>query len=213
MRRFTLGLGLCLALCLGPAALARADCAASDTTLCLNAARFSASVAWKDSTGRTGDGHAIAITSDTGYYWFFSPSNIELVVKVLDARPVNGKYWVFFGALSNVEYTLTVTDTVTGAKKQYVNPAGQFASVGDTKAFDPNGAAGGRGGAGGGHVRPAGVDRRCARLIDSAATKATADFTPCPSAPDNLWLNGADSASTSTGRLPTGEAARAPESS
>ena len=39
------------------------------------------------------------------------------------------------GALSNVEYTLTVTDTVTGAQRQYHNPSGRFASVGDPVAF------------------------------------------------------------------------------
>ncbi|HEY2796422.1 MAG TPA: hypothetical protein VGK26_00910 [Thermoanaerobaculia bacterium] len=140
MRRFTVVLAALFLM--GAARVTRADCAVSDTTLCLNASRFTASVSWRDSNGRTGDGHAIPITADTGYYWFFSPSNIELVVKVLDAQGVNGKYWVFFGALSNVEYTLTVTDTVTGAQKQYVNPLGQFASVGDTQAFDPNGPAG-----------------------------------------------------------------------
>jgi hypothetical protein len=42
---------------------------------------------------------------------------------------------VFYGALSNVDYTLTVTDTTTGTVKTYHNPAGQFASVGDTQAF------------------------------------------------------------------------------
>ncbi len=57
------------------------------------------------------------------------------MVKVLDARPVNGNFWVFFGALSNVQYAVTVTDTVTGTYRKYVNPSGSFASVGDTSAF------------------------------------------------------------------------------
>src|SRR5262249_25615728 len=48
---------------------------------------------------------------------------------------VNGNIWVFFGALSNVQYTLTVFDTLTGALRTYTNPNGTFASVGDTKAF------------------------------------------------------------------------------
>ena len=56
-------------------------------------------------------------------------------MKVLDARPVNGDFWVFYGALSNVAYTLTVTDSLSGVVRIYTNPAGAFASVGDTTAF------------------------------------------------------------------------------
>jgi hypothetical protein len=118
-------------------ALSAAPCAPSPTTLCLNDSRFEVEVSWRDSRGRTGAGQAKTITADTGYFWFFSEANIELVIKVLDARSINGKYWVFFGALSSVEYDLTVTDTMTGAVKTYHNPLGQFASVGDTGAFDP----------------------------------------------------------------------------
>ena len=28
-----------------------------------------------------------------GYFWFFDPANVELAVKVLDGRPINGKFW------------------------------------------------------------------------------------------------------------------------
>jgi hypothetical protein len=35
----------------------------------------------------------------------------------------------------SAEYTLTVTDTLTGTVKTYTNPSGQFASVADTSAF------------------------------------------------------------------------------
>ena len=54
---------------------------------------------------------------------------------MLDGRPVNGKFWLFYGALSDVEYTLTVTDTMTGRVKEYHNPHGRLASVADTAAF------------------------------------------------------------------------------
>jgi hypothetical protein len=53
----------------------------------------------------------------------------------VDGRAFNEKFWVFYGALSNVEYTITVTDTATGAVRTYVNPFGQLASVADTAAF------------------------------------------------------------------------------
>ncbi len=188
MRRTYAAVAALLLLC--AARHAMAACTPSDTALCLSAGRFETSVAWRDATGRTGVGTAIPITADTGYFWFFSATNIELVVKVLDARGLNGKFWVFFGALSNVEYTLTVRDTATGAVKQYHNPAGQFASVGDTGAFDPGGAVGTvveR--AAGTFKKPESFDA-LRSLADNAVPKAAPAFTPCPSSPSNLWLNG-----------------------
>jgi hypothetical protein len=89
-------------------------------------------LAWQDFRGRTGFGHPVPLTGDTGYFWFFDPDNVETIVKVLDGTGLNGHHWVFYGALSNVEYTLTATDALTGASQRYFNPSGQFASVGDT---------------------------------------------------------------------------------
>ncbi len=110
-------------------------CVPAANILCLNNSRFAVSVEWKDFSGNTGAGKAIPLTADTGYFWFFTDTNVELVVKVLDATALNGHFWVFYGALSNVEYTMTVTDTVTSAQKIYSNPSGKFASAGDTLAF------------------------------------------------------------------------------
>ena len=109
-------------------------CSPSSTNLCLSSNRFRVSVTWRTST-TSGHGTAVPMTSDTGHFWFFSSSNVELIVKVLDGRPVNGRFWVFYGALSDVEYTITVRDTISGATKTYFNPAGRMASVGDTTAF------------------------------------------------------------------------------
>ena len=119
-------------------------CVASDTVLCVGGGRFRVEAVWRDFARNTGSGHAAALTADTGTFWFFSPSNVEVILKVLDGRGVNGHQWVFYGALSSVEYTLTVTDTQTGAVRRYFNPAGRLASVGDTDAFGPRGAAAAR---------------------------------------------------------------------
>jgi ELWxxDGT repeat protein len=110
-------------------------CSASATRLCLNGGRFAVEVAWKDFQGHTGVGTAGSLTGDTGYFWFFDATNVEVVAKVLDGRSLNNKFWVFYGALSSVEYTLTVTDTLTGDIKTYKNPSGRLASVADTSAF------------------------------------------------------------------------------
>ncbi len=110
-------------------------CQANAQTLCLNGNRFAVTVAWKDFQGNSGQGTAVSLSGDTGTFWFFNAANVELVVKALDGRPVNNHFWLFYGALSNVEYTLTVTDTQTGTMRTYTNPSGRFASVADTLAF------------------------------------------------------------------------------
>ena len=88
-----------------------------------------------------GKGQAVPLTSDTGLFWFFGNSNLELIVKVLDGRPVNGHFWVYYGGLSDVEYRITVTDMKTGVREIYTNPPGQLASGSDTSAFDAEPAA------------------------------------------------------------------------
>jgi hypothetical protein len=110
-------------------------CVPNDTALCLTGGRFRVEVEWEDFDGGSGPGRVHPLTGDTGAFWFFHPSNLELFVKVLDARAVNGHWWVFYGSLSNVPFTLTVTDTVTGTAKTYENPPRTFASRGDTTAF------------------------------------------------------------------------------
>ena len=111
------------------------NCLPSSTTLCLADGRFAVEVDWTDFQGGKGTGRPVQVTRDTGYFWFFDPSNIELILKILDARAINDAFWIYFGALSNVEYEITVRDTLTGAAKLYRNPAGNFASVGDTEGL------------------------------------------------------------------------------
>ena len=124
--------------------------------LCLNGERFGVMVTWRAFDGSTGFGHGVELGDDSGYFWFFHPDNIELVVKVLDGRAVNGKYWVFYGALSNVEYSIDIRHVLDDWLQwpTYVNPLGHFASVADTEAFDPPGEA---------CVCPAVVDPVCGR--------------------------------------------------
>jgi hypothetical protein len=108
---------------------------AGANALCLAGNRFRVDVEWRGFEGGSGFGRAAPLTPDTGTFWFFDPGNTELIVKVLDARSVNDRFWVFDGALSNVEYTLRVTDTTTGRVRIHENPPGTFASRGDVEAF------------------------------------------------------------------------------
>lgn len=111
-------------------------CGGTAPALCLQGRRFRAEVTWHvPATGTRGTGAPIPFADDSGAFWFFSAANQELVVKVLDGRGVNGHFWVFFGSLTDVEFDLTVTDTLTGQRRTYHNPAGTMASRADTEAF------------------------------------------------------------------------------
>ena len=119
------------------AGAAEATCVADAQTLCLLGNRFRVSVEWQLRDGTTGRGMAVPGSDVSGTFWFFGPENIELVVKALDGRPLNNRFWFFYGALSDVQYTITVFDTVTGVRKRYKNPAGNLCGKGDTSAFVP----------------------------------------------------------------------------
>jgi hypothetical protein len=105
------------------------------TALTLGGSRFEVRLDWRTGTA-SGQGVAEQLTSDTGYFWFFDADNVELVIKVLDACAINGRFWVFAGGLTDVEATLTVTDTQGGQSTTYGNPLGTpFQPIQDTGAF------------------------------------------------------------------------------
>ncbi|HEX6899835.1 MAG TPA: hypothetical protein VF789_08980 [Thermoanaerobaculia bacterium] len=118
------------------AAPAPVPCARGSRVLCLGEnGRFEVRVSWTRPGGESGTGKAQPLAADTGALWFFGEDNLELLIKVLDGRIVNGHFWVYYGALSDVDYTITVTDTRTGAEKTYHNPQGRLASRADVQAF------------------------------------------------------------------------------
>lgn len=110
-------------------------CVASSSTLCLSGNRFRVTASWQTPTA-SGQGTAVSISGDTGYFWFFNSANLEMVVKVLDACGLNARKWVFAGGLTNVNVVLTVTDTQTGLSKTYTNPQNTaYQPIQDTGAF------------------------------------------------------------------------------
>jgi Subtilase family/Bacterial pre-peptidase C-terminal domain len=111
-------------------------CIPGPNTLCLSGGRFQVQTNWKKADGTTGAGNAFGLTADTGYFWFFDSTNVEMVVKVLDACSFAQRLWVFAGGLTNVEVTMVVTDTSNGIFKTYVNPQGTaYLPIQDTQAF------------------------------------------------------------------------------
>lgn len=124
---------------------AQTNCVPDDTTLCLDNNRFAVNIDWQDQAGnpftlsdldQTGSAQANKINDNTGVFWTFSDQNYEFLVKILDGCQINNQFWVFEAATTNVEYTLTVTDTLTGIQRTYFNPQGNNSPpLLDTAAF------------------------------------------------------------------------------
>lgn len=111
-------------------------CQPSATALCLGNGRFRVEATFQVAGQPTGQARVVKLTDETGYFWFFDASNVEAVVKVLNACPLNNRFWVFAGGLTNVRTVITVTDTVKGAQKTYINPQGTpFQPIQDTDAL------------------------------------------------------------------------------
>jgi hypothetical protein len=104
--------------------------------LVLGSGRFEVRATFRTTQGQQGNANPFVLTGDTGYFWFFDAANVEAVVKVLGACGVNGRHWVFAAGLTDVEATLTVVDSSTGAVRTYHNPLGEpFRPILDTEAF------------------------------------------------------------------------------
>ncbi|MGE5234138.1 MAG: hypothetical protein ACM3OB_08500, partial [Acidobacteriota bacterium] len=76
----------------------RSTCVPGGLHLCLGpSGRFALDAVWHTPDGNQGPATPAPLRSDTGGFWFFSPSNVELLAKVLDGRAVNDHFWVLWG--------------------------------------------------------------------------------------------------------------------
>ncbi|HUR80684.1 MAG TPA: fibronectin type III domain-containing protein, partial [Thermoanaerobaculia bacterium] len=73
---------------------------------------------------------------DAATFGFGSPQAIEAVVRIQDARPFGlNRFDIYFGGMTDVEYTVSVTDTITGKVRQYRNPPGSVGGGVDRTSF------------------------------------------------------------------------------
>ncbi len=106
-----------------PAHLDKWSPAPSEDSLSLLGGRFTVTFEARRRDGRSAPGVPYA-SADS--YGFFTLPGItgdaalpELVVKMLDGRGSNGAFWVFYGSLTGLDYTLTVHDEETGHTRTY----------------------------------------------------------------------------------------------
>ena len=111
------------------------DCAAGESALCLLGERFRVEAEFTVGGQPGATANSVALTDDTGYFWFFADTNVEIVVKVLDGCPINQNFWVFAGGLTDVAVTIRVVDTETGAVRLYRSEPGPLLPAQDIEAF------------------------------------------------------------------------------
>ncbi len=75
---------------------------------------------------------------DTGLFGFSSPTAVEVVVRVQDTRPFAPRFDIYYGGMTDVGYTVTVTDTQTGTTRQYTNTVGTVGGGVDRTSFPAN---------------------------------------------------------------------------
>ena len=51
---------------------------------------------------------AVKLSEQAGYFWFFDPDNVEVTVKVIDGRAINGHYWLFIEGMTDLGLTVGV---------------------------------------------------------------------------------------------------------
>ncbi|HXO29402.1 MAG TPA: serine protease [Thermoanaerobaculia bacterium] len=121
-------------------------CVPSSNTLCLDDRpgdqRFQVkvSVNTAEGGGLHGPGADISLASlgvsQGGIFWFFGATNPEMLIKVVNACPIGSQIWIFYAALTNVGFSVTVTDTQTGHSRTYTNPdLTTAATIQDTSAL------------------------------------------------------------------------------
>jgi lysyl endopeptidase len=119
-------------------------CVPGGLNLCLDSKRFEVTVIWSNQfNGTSGAGHAIAGTDQAGYFYFTDASNYELIVKILDFGTV---FKVFYGELTDLNFTMKIVDTASGTVKTYTNTAGNCGAI-DEAAFPAGSSSGAAAGA------------------------------------------------------------------
>jgi hypothetical protein len=117
--------------------LARFDVGEAPTPeLLLSGGRFALTASWRAPDGSGGAAAAVALTADSGAFWFRRPQNLEVMAKALDGCAINGHRWLLAAGLTNLEVRLLAADAVTCAERRYENPQGRpFEPILDTEAF------------------------------------------------------------------------------
>ena len=164
-------------------------CLDTDTNFCAHHNRFAVSARFATPQGEEGLAHARPLSNDSGTFWFFERDNRELIVKVLPACALNGRFWFFAAGLTDVEVQLEVWDRLTGVALLYFNPMGtSFQPILDTDAFECG--ANEQAQAMEAAVADLAAAGSSVTLLDPSSGPPSADGTACGGRAEDLCLSG-----------------------
>lgn len=122
------------------------NCTPNSKTVCLLGSRFRVTVNYRNqfaSPPQPGDFvaarlNASAVNPDVGIFGLTDPQATEIMVRIADARPYAPRFDVYYGGLTDLEYWVNVTDTVTGTTRSYHNAPGKLLAGLDRSSFPAN---------------------------------------------------------------------------
>ena len=119
-----------------------APCVRDASTACLLSDRFEVKVDYSSNTNGSGSAQVMSFggqrteNDESVFWWFFSSTNFEMGLKILNACGLNNSFWVFISGLTNQGWNVHVRDTQTGATKLYSNAIGHLSqTTADTSAL------------------------------------------------------------------------------
>jgi hypothetical protein len=103
--------------------------------LLLSSDHVGVEVAYRDQrTGKSGVATALPQRDAFGYFYFFDAQNPEVFVKVLDFGP-SRPFLLFWGGLTDLEYTVTFSSIATGQNVSFKKPAGSVVGGADASSL------------------------------------------------------------------------------
>jgi len=99
--------------------------------------RFVVRVSWSPGDGSEFLAVPVQLGASLGYFWFYSPENPEIFVKMVSACETPwARVWFFASGLTNLGVRIDVMDRFTFATKTYFNQVGvPFGPIQDTGGF------------------------------------------------------------------------------
>jgi hypothetical protein len=122
-------------------------CTTTSTVACLQGGRFRVSIAYVNQFANPpapGTFQAAKLlpgsqNPDVATFGISSAQAIEVVVRIQDARPFGlNRFDIYYGGLTDLEYTVTITDTQKSVTKTYRNPPGTVGGGVDRTSFTAN---------------------------------------------------------------------------